>query len=327
MNEIKQQILDKIMSSPYVPVFIKVSEIQYRIRCPICGDSTKNAKDAHCYIKCSYDPMEPLLYNCFLCGAKGKISKSFLEKLGISDNNLNDILNKISNNKYNKIKNLVKYDVNIITGTPISNSPQIKYIEDRLGEGLSLEDYDKFKIIWNMNSIMEYITYKRTLNTLPSNTNTISFLSDDKSYLLTRFMADGGFRWRKIKLFQSKNKIYYTIKSVIDIFTRDTITINIAEGIFDVLSIYKNFSTDISVYLAVLGSDYIDGLEYLMMKGFIGSNIVVKIYVDSDVDEKPLKKQLKKYKWLFNKITILKNIKNKDVGVKIDKIKLLEYDV
>ena len=126
----------------------------------------------------------------------------------------------------------------------------------------------------------------------------------------------------------SDSKSFYVIKAVIDLFTKDEIVINIAEGIIDVLSIYKNFNDGPnSVFIASLGSDYIGALEYAIGKGFIGDNVTVKIYIDQDQNEKELIRALKKYKWIFNNIFIYRNILEKDVGVRIDRIKLEERKV
>lgn len=322
MNDVKHKIIDEI--EKHVDVFIKSSAIQYRIRCPICGDSQKNPKDAHCYIKCSYDPNEPLLFNCFKCNAGGRVTGSFLRKLGINS----DLIGAVDNWRYNKIWSMKKVDIDIITGTPLLTSPQARYIENRLGSGFTESDYDRFRIIWDMNTIYPYITNQRVKNTMPNNMNSVSFLSDDKSVMLTRYFDDYGDRWRKIKLFPSENRAFYTIKSTLDLFTKDVIEVNIAEGIMDVLSIYRNFNNvENSVFIATLGSDYIGGIDYAISKGLIGYNVIIKIYVDNDIDMKILKMKLKKYKWLFYHIHIYENIKSKDVGVKIDKIKLIESRV
>lgn len=320
MNNIKLQIIDEI--EKHVDVFSKVSAIQYRIRCPECGDSQKNSRDAHCYIKCSYDPGEPLLYNCFKCNAGGRVTGAFLKKLGIKG----DIGSKIDNQRYNKIASIKKLaDVNIITGDPMMDSPQVRYIEGRLGKGLTVEDYDRFKIIWDLNRLYPFITDDRVRNSMPNNMDSVSFLSDDKSVLLVRYFSDDSSRWRKIKLFPSDNRAFYTIKSTIDLFTSEDIEVNIAEGIFDVFSIYKNFNnTPNSIFIATLGSDYSGGIEYAIAKGLIGSNVIINIYIDSDIDERSLKYKLKKYKWIFKEIRMFKNIKSKDVGVTTDMIKLVE---
>ena len=322
MSDIKHQILSEIERN--VDVFRKVNNIQYRIRCPICGDSQKNPKDAHCYIKCSDDPAEPLLYNCFKCNSGGIVNEEFLSKLGINKS----LSSQLSKQRYSKIVTIKKMNIDIVTGSPILNSPQTRYIENRLGQGFNYDDYERFKIIWNMNEIRKHISDQRILNTLPSMNDSISFISDDRSCILIRSFYDDESRWRKVKILNTNSKSFYTIKSTLDLFTSEMITVNIAEGIMDILSIYKNFNDGInSVYIAALGSDYISALDYMMMKGFVGENIVVKIYVDSDIDVKSLKYRLKKYKWLFDKIIIMENIRFKDVGVTIDKIKLVEINV
>lgn len=319
----KQKILDSIMASPYVPIFKKVSGIRYRIRCPICGDSQKDSKDSHCYIKCSDDPNEPLLYKCFLCNAKGMVNEEFLKMLQIRG----DVLDLVKTQRYNKVKTIKESSVEIITGSPNIDSPQVRYIESRLGKGLNIDDYNRFKIIWDMSLVVPFISDKRELNMLPSNRNTISFLSDDKRMLLSRGF-DTDSKWRKISIVQSDDKSFFTIKTMLNLFSEDSISINIAEGIFDILSIYKNFNDgENSVFIAVLGSDYASGIDYAIMKGIIGLNVNVKIYVDADQDVNKIKKQMKKLKWLFNKITLFRNSKSKDVGVKIGNINLIEDKV
>lgn len=319
----KQKILDAIMASSHVPIFKRASSIRYRIRCPICGDSQKDFKDSHCYIKCSDDPNEPLLYKCFLCNAKGMVNEDFLKMLQIKG----DALNLVKSQRYNKVRSITESNVDIITGTPVIDSPQVKYIENRLGKGLDIKDFDRFKIIWDIGSIIPYISDKRELNMLPSNMNSISFLSDDKRMMLSRgFDNDSG--WRKITIVQSDEKSFYTIKTMLDLFSKDIITVNIAEGVFDILSVYKNFSNNKNdVFIAILGSDYLSGIEYAICKGIIGSNINVRIYVDTDQNVDKIKKQMKKEKWLFREIKIIRNSKSKDVGVRINDINLLEDKV
>lgn len=322
---LKLQVIDEIRK--HVDVFVPVPPIRYRIRCPICGDSQKDLRDSHCYIKCSNDPNEPLLYKCFLanCGAKGKVDKEFLKRLGID----NDISDKIGNERYNRIGMIRKTDINIITGDPIMNSPQVRYIEKRLGKGFTEKDFDKFKIIWDIKSLVRYISDSRTRNTLPSNDDVITFLSDDKSSILVRSIKeDCGFRWKKINLVPSNNASFYVMKATLDIFTSEPIEVNIAEGIFDILSAYKNFNVcNNSVFIAILGGDYYTGVEYAIKKGILGSNVTVKIYIDENIDVKRIKGILKNYKWLFNRILILQNIKYEDIGTTIDKIELKEYRV
>ncbi|MCM1234017.1 MAG: hypothetical protein NC489_28265 [Ruminococcus flavefaciens] len=331
MNDIKQQIIDEIQRK--VTVFKPVPPIRYRIRCPYCGDSQKDPRDAHCYIKCSPDPTEPLQFKCFLCNRKGRVRKDFLDLLGV-DPNLSE---QIDNQRYKRISIFRSSDIKLITGEPNLSSPQVRYIENRLGPGFKLEDYEKFKIIWDIPSLMEDIwafanirdklNDQRILNSMPNNRDSISFLSDDKSMILNRSFYDN-CRWRKIKILPNDDTSFYTIKTTLDIFTKDEIVVNIAEGIFDVLSIYRNFSdSPNSVHIATLGSDYTSAINYAISKGFVGSNVIIKIYYDSNIDGKKLAAQLRQFKWIFGGIYLYRNILGKDVGVKIDEIKLVETRV
>lgn len=318
---LKMRIMSEIEKN--VDIFRKESKSEFRIRCPICGDSEKNPTDSHCYLKCSIDPNEPILYNCFLCNSCGKVDSKFLNLLHIKS----ELSNELDNQRYNKITSIKNVDIDIMTGSPIMGSKQTSYIEYRLGTGFNVNDYDRFKIIWNMSSIYNYIPDIRIRNTLPNINDSICFLSDDKSMLLIRSFTNDG-RWKKVKLFPSENRSFYTIKSTFNLFTKDDIIVNIAEGVFDILSIYKNFNDgENSTYVAVLGSDYMNGVDYAISKGLFGFNVVLKIYIDNDISESKLKYQLKKYKWIFKKIYIYKNIKSKDVGVKIKDIKLIEFTV
>jgi hypothetical protein len=321
-NDIKQKIIDEIQNK--VPVFKKITSIQYAIKCPLCGDSKKNLKATHCYIKSSFDPNEPILFNCFKCNSKGKVNHNFLTKLGINMDGISEFDKQL----FNKISNSKSPTVDIICGNPIVNSDQIKYIEYRLGDGFTIDDYDKFKIVWDTRNIIPYITNVRIKNSIPSNNNSISFLSENKSVLLTRFFSDEEPRWRKIKLFPSSNRSIYTIKNTIDLLTKDIIYVNIAEGVFDILSVYKNFNTGPnSIYIATLGSDYISGIDYVIDNGIIGNNVVINIFLDTDIEEAYIKLRLKKLKWLFKIISIFKNIKAEDIGKRVEDINLIEYYV
>lgn len=321
----KQRILERIRLN--VPVFDKLSNEQYRIRCPFCGDSRKDPRKARLYLKCSMDPTEPILYNCFNdnCSAKGRVDKAFFEKLGIPA----DGLNGLEARRFNRLITVEADKVELITGEPIIPSPQSDYISYRLGEGLAADDLDKFKIIWNFDLIRPFISQRSILNTLPNNDSSISFLSDDRSVLLTRFFDDNlGVRWKKVRLRPSENRSFYTIKSTIDLMAANTIAVNIAEGIFDILSVYKHFNTgDNSAYVGCLGNDYRSALDHMVAKGIFGNHVTVNVYADDNIDRKWLKSKFKPYRWLFGEITLFWNTQASDFGVKSDRISPVELRV
>lgn len=320
-NNTKNMIMNEIEHRAIL--FKKKSNVQYTIRCPFCGDSNKNLRDMHCYIKCDYmNPDEPIKYNCFLCNRGGTNISKLLKAMGADPN----IINMAASNINNRIELIKSSNINVITDNPDMDSPQVDFINKRLGKGLTYEDFAKFRIIWDMSQIRQFITDVRKLNTLPTNRDRINFISDNKSMILSRSLQEDGSesQWRKITLFNN-SKSFYVIQATLDLFTSDTITINIAEGVLDIISAYKNFNTgDNSVYIASLGSNYISALNYLILKGFIGKNINVVIYIDHNIDKNSLFNDIKRYKWMFKRIKVYENIKYKDIGVIIEKIKLRE---
>lgn len=321
-NEIKELIMNEINEKSIN--FSQVGPSQYRIRCPICGDSQKNIKDAHCYIKCDYtDPFEPILYNCFKCNSSGVVNEYFLKQLGID----NPIINENNNHRYNRVS-FKKANVDVVTGDVNLDSAQAYYVNHRLDRRFTKEDFEHFKIVWDINILKDYITNSRVIRNLPNNLCSISFLSDDKSVLLSRSFDNNGERWTKLKLFPSEGKSMYTLKYPFDVFNTDSPSIlYIAEGIFDILSIYGMNDITNSAYIAVLGSDYGSGIEYAISKGIIGKSINVVIFIDSDIDHRKLSYSLKKYKWMYNRIDIAQNTIDKDIGVPQNRIKLSYWKV
>lgn len=320
-NETKSLIMKEIENKALM--FKRSSKVQYRIRCPFCGDSDKNPRDLHCYIKCDYEnPDEEIKYNCFLCNRGGNKVYKLLQALN-ADGNVVDMARSDISNRIGTIK---ESNINVITSNPDMNSPQVEFITNRLGEGLTYDDFSKFRIIWDMDEVRKFITDARRLNTIPSNRDRINFISDNKSMILSRSFEEDKqeSQWRKVSLFPN-SKSFYIIQTTIDLFTDEIITMNIAEGILDILSAYKNFNDGAnSVFISSLGSNYISALQYMIMKGFVGKNIDVKIYIDHGIDEKTLIKDIKHFKYMFRSIKLYKNIRYKDIGTTIDKIKLVE---
>lgn len=303
MNNFKFKILEKIESVSNV--FYKSGLNEYRIRCPFCGDSQNNLKDAHLYIKCSLNLNEPMIYHCFKCNKSGKVNKYFLNKLNI-DLDLQDpsISNRLTyiNQSPTKIENTITHK---------------DYFINRLGDGLTDKDYLKFRIV-SIDSVKELINKRRFI--IPNDSDAIAFMTEDNSLLILRNIYNIGFRWKKIPIYEGVS--VYTIKTQIELFSKDDININISEGIFDSIGLYKHLGQDKNVFISVLSSNYKLGIDYAINKGFVGNNINIRIYLDSDINEQGLKYLIKKYKWIFKSIKFYKNILDHDYGVK--NIQLME---
>lgn len=297
--------------------FQRVSQEQFKTRCPYCGDSD-NIRHGHLYLKCSYDLNEPILYHCFLCNRSGKVNQKFLDRYGVKLK-LPDTINY-----FNKISDM-KSMKNIAEGTLNFNSREYKYLSNRLQASFTKEELGRLRIVWDVNNIRECLSSERVKNTLPSSMDGISFLSDNNALMLTRFYS-GEPRWRKITLFPTASKSFYTIKKDLNLF-QEKITVNISEGIFDAIGLFKHFPDEDALYVAVLGSDYATAIDYVISLGLFGNHIDVNLFLDSNIEHRSVIRDAKKYKWLFNKISVFKNSIDKDFGLPKDRIQLVEFTV
>lgn len=160
---------------------------------------------------------------------------------------------------------------------------------------------------------------------LPSNMDSITFLSHDNGMIITR-----GFNpkdpWVKRKIVDHRG--FYVIKTNIDLFTSDPIYVSIGEGIMDTLSAYRNFREDgFNIFISSLGSDYIPAVEYLITMGVVGKNVHLRVYMDTDRNEDFLVNELRKFKMVFGSIVVRMNVKFKDIGVPLSMIKVMERKI
>ena len=306
----KIEILNKIRENS--PVFYTVTSEEFRIRCPLCGDSQKNFKSAHMYLKCSKDLSEPIMFHCFKCNKNGRMNNEFLNLLNIKNITIDD------NNIVNKLYYFKNHNLNI-DNCLLKTS--IDYIKYRIGD-ISENELMNLRLI-SLDELSKILTNKRIINSLPFDSECIAFISEDNSMVICRYLYNENYRWKKIQLFNSGVSVY-TIKTMIDLFTLNDFNIHISEGIFDCISCYKNFDKNNSLCLAVLGSNYSNGIEYCINKGIVGSNININIYLDQDINEREVKKNCRIYKWLFKDIRFYKNSLDHDLGVKPDRIQLIE---
>jgi hypothetical protein len=230
----------------------------------------------------------------------------------------------------------------------IKRGPKTKYIEERLGlKGLPDEEFKKMKVITSLrdfcilNNIKELTCSNQAAFKLEE--KYVGFLTYGNSHILFRDITDTeDLRWVKypITAESSVNRIFYSMESEIDIFTEDEITINLAEGVLDILSANYNLGYNgiNTLNICVSGKYYDSLILFLVSLGFVGSNITINIYADNDAmfNKKNknttttidyYKKILKNYKYLFGKIYVWYNLMSKDIGVPRDQIKLQKYQI
>lgn len=346
-SEIKEQVIEALYErSTYIK---KVNNTEYRTRCKFCGDSQKNRNTGHLYIKINPEDNYPMVYHCFKCEASGIVDGEFLNIMEIDDVNLKSSVKSL-NKTSDKLKNnnFINGDYDNIMfdykRPEIKRCVKTEYIERRLGKTLSDDDLTSLKTITSLrdflilNNIHDLQLPNYYLHKLEN--NYVGFLSYGNSHILFRdITGKENLKWIKYPITeQSKqSRLFYSVESVVDIFSNDTININLAEGVFDIASCVFNInnSTENSINIAVCGKHYLSILNKLLMLGFVGSNINLNIYADNDLEfnknsKNPttlgyFQKLLYKYKYLYGRINILYNVIGKDIGVPINEISLAKY--
>lgn len=333
-REIKMDIINDLKNRD---VFTQqVSNIEIRTRCPFCGDTDHNFNTGHLYLRINPNDNLPIVYNCFRCPAQGVLKYEDLELLGLFDNKYKEkifLLNRTSDKvsrDYSESKDVYfeyelprRYDLE-----------KISYVENRLGIYFSEEDFQNMKIITSLREFLvinkiDTITCKKSMANYVEK-NYVGFLSNNNSYILFRDITDKSkIRWYKYPITRESQgqKIFYSMKSQVDIYTNDDIVINMSEGVFDCLGvnyhIYNNQSSNI-LNIAVCGKFYNKVIKHLFSLGLVGDNVTINIYADNDGKEDTsieyYSRILKKYSYLVKELNVYHNLKDKDYGVKKDKI-------
>ena len=165
-------------------------------------------------------------------------------------------------------------------------------------------------------------------------------MSYGNSYILLRDVSGRhkDFSWIKYPITDASrgSKIFYSMSSAIDIETEDPITINIAEGVFDIISIGYNLKQNKlnTINIANTGKEYSSLISFLVSKGLVGSNVTLNIYSDNDkifnkkenskrrvkTELQDYKGDLYPYKFLMNGVYVKYNKVFKDYGTTKDNI-------
>ena len=311
------------------------------IRCPFCGDS-KNLRHAHFYMSVPQSQEDISFYQCKRCPNHGIVSDELLRKIGCNDSNIIIEITKhntevLSLPKYKSLKKINIYPLRWdLIRQDASNQNKLNYINTRIGANFSLFDLYKLKIFLNLYDII--VTNKLELTRHQDICDSldkyfIGFISYDNSYCGLRKITDQ-------ELYQSVNKRYinyslinktddrknfYIIPTQINILDPLPVKIHIAEGQFDILSIYYNLNKCNkyqSIYIACGGKSYSQATEFILEETGI-VNYELHYYPDKDVsDQEFLYGTQSKIQLLISNIFIHRNIYNgeKDFGVPINRI-------
>ena len=305
MVDIEKDIIPAIQQkSSY---FRKVRDGVYQTRCPECGDSSSNLHTGHMY----------LLINdgichcyCHKCNASFRLDNDSLIKF-IGQHKFH-----ISSTKTNRIN---PSNPNIIIDTDILDrrSPQYKYLKWRLGCDFTDEEMYKFRIIGDQQRFFDKYNIKN-LHPIP---NTIGFVTADGNVLMRRNLTENDdFRWLSNTIYPKYDASPYTIRSTVDLLSSQPQLIVIAEGVFDVIGVYKHIMSNATMYVACKGKNYGSTVRWLIGKGLFGKNITIQIYSDDDVPIKKYRTELRQYRWMYDEIDVIYNDSDHDFGVPKDHI-------
>lgn len=301
-------------------------------KCPFCGDNNKS-DDGHLYISINYGKNEPMLYHCFKCNVGGIITADIAEYF-VNDEEIVSSISKMNGGKRYNIK-ISSHGKNYIWKMPepdIEYKYKIQYVNNRLGLKIDKDFYDRSKMILDFKKFLQINCINTTIKKYfldMLQKKFVGFLSSKGTHVWFRNIIDEEIRWFKYPLVKSTtSKNFYSVSNTVDILSPAPINLNLSEGIFDCLSIWKNLHHDAKndINIAVGSTDYSGIIEYLISLGFIGSNVNLNIYSDNDKNSTTSlqyhKKVLNKYKVIFGEINIYYNIIGKDCGVPVNEIKL-----
>ena len=341
-NEVKERLIE-VMSHDG-RWWKEVSKTEFRTHCEFCDH--KNNK---MYLLINRESNTQMVYNCFNCSTSGIIDSEFLEIMGVEDNELRESIaafNKTAD-KYNRGTFVNNEKSNIIFDYKLPDfkrGVKTQYVENRLGQHLSDEELRKMKIITSFKEFLVLNKIDKLLMPLElaqmTERDYVGFLSYGASHILFRDVTNKNkIPWFKYPITEKSKgcRIFYSMDSQLDIFTKDKITINMAEGVMDIVSCAFNLDNNKpnTINIAVCGKHYISILKELAGIGLIGDNIELNIYADNDevfnkkakeaTNIKYFNKILFVYKHLYGKVNVFYNILEKDIGVPRERISLKKY--
>ena len=267
-------------------------------RCFYCADSS-NIRKGHFYISVPKED-EPSYFYCQKCHTQGIVTNDKLIDWGIFDSQMGVELTRYNKKVLSLTKNKKFLDSVIynIKNTFITNDKlslyKLKYINDRLGTNLSLNDCIQNKIILNINDLIKENRLELTRN--PNivdqlDSNFLGFLSFDNAFINMRNL---GIK----EVYESINKRYinynvfnkydntlkfYVIPTSIDLYNPNPVRMHLAEGPFDILSIKYNLVGDSGrdIFISVGGSSYKSCIRHFITTMGL-YNLEIHIYMDND---------------------------------------------
>lgn len=338
IREAKQQFIDFIYSRPGYKR--TVNRNLYLTRCPYCGDSRTDLNTGHLYILVSPEETSRMVFYCQRCQEHGVVGDELVTLLDGDESvrgAVGVINTKGTTSKKTSSKQFTYFDAILPDEVPPAYTKKIKYIENRLGISITNDLMKKLKIVVSpydfliANDIKKTMYKPKMMNILER--DYVGFLSTGNSHILFRDIANTHSEpWLKYPITpESKsNHVSFSYDVGVDIFSKDEITVNFSEGVFDAIGVKEYFHKDNpnTVDIAVCGMNYYAMIKYLVHIGLVGSNVSLNMYLDNDKEfnngkEWKIPRYMKDVtKALFNRVAVYRNLIGKDYGVKKEEILL-----
>jgi hypothetical protein len=335
-REFKLELIQEIMEN-IKPSYYKNKELN--VRCVFCGDSIKNANSAHLSIRINPDDDQPIVFRCLRCNSTGIFNGTTMTMIGLYSNT-----NSTNLERYNRLSckkhglSISKKGLNLkIPKLKINDNVLLKhkYIEDRLGIKIDIEELHNNKIIYNFVDLLKYNNIQKIYGTEQHikdlQYDHVGFLSARNDFINFRDITGKHKRYYIYKIMRSMDTTgkFYIMPNNIDPFNDDIKTINIAEGVFDILGIYYNILNKYkynTVYAAINGSGYLNVIKYILEQGLL-CDVNINIFSDNDRPPDYYKNMVKTLTPFVNDIRLFYNSIGKDYGVPINEIKLKEVPI
>lgn len=303
LDQIKQYLMNSLNRARIIP-----SCKELACACPFCGDSKSDPFATSFYINIDPTSERFMNYHCFRasCGISGIVNEEFLDNIGFNNKDcIKDLNNFFINRginvggKYKSKKS--KSLINVINSSSSISEKKLSYINKRLGLDLTYEDLYKLKINLNLLELLNIneIEIPKDKSYYYSNLSDagISFISAYNDYVIVRDVTKSKIlkkRYTNVNIFDNYDNVTkaYCIPTYIDLLDPEPAIINIAEGVFDILSVKYNMKHSKhknQIYIAACGSGIIKTLiSYIQQYGLL--NCKINVYSDSDVSIDKYKK-------------------------------------
>lgn len=311
-------------------------------RCRYCGDSF-DPRHKHFGIHVPQHEDDVYYYNCFKCHTTGRLTTNDLIAWGIYDLRGIEGLSKWNKRVLSRPENrMYKEQIYLVNNSHITQNrltdAKLHYINNRLGINMTYKDVLDKKIILNIHDFLteNHITkFSRNSNVVDQlNGAFLGFLSQDNAFInMRRLVAEEKVmkplqkRYVNYNIFGKfdNSQRYFTIPTTIKLDSPKKIRLRIAEGPFDLLSIFYNvYNQDNNncIYSAITGSSYLQCIEHFLVKQRL-INVEIDIFKDKDISNEMMY-DIKQLLNTFNvPLRVHQNIypNQKDFGVKSSLIK------